>query len=114
MRIKPVGNKLLIKRSHYDYEDTYETSSGILVKQFDESRYKGRLAIGEIISMGDYFNDKKGKLIKMKSVFKVGDKVLYYYPSQKVVKLNEEEICFIRAEDVDIIIDSNKEVSLGR
>lgn len=114
MEIKPIGNKILIKRYYDDYKSTYETNSGILIKQFEESRHKGRVSIGEIISMGKYFHDKTGTLMETKSLFKEGDRVLYYYPSQKIIQLDGEEFCFIRAEDIEMIIDSNKKIRLGR
>lgn len=113
MNIKPIGNKILIKRDRDDYENTFTTYSGILVKQYNEARHKGRYAIGEIVSMGEYFHDKYGKLVNMGSVFKKGDKIIYYYPSQKIVNLDGLEYCFIRAEDVDLIVDSNTKIKLG-
>lgn len=112
MKIKPIGNKLIVERDKNDCKNTYTTSSGIIVKRYDEKRHKGRYAIGNIVSMGKYFHDKDGNLIKMGSVFKEGDKIVYYYPSENIINFNGKRYCFIRAEDIEMVIDPDKKSKL--
>lgn len=111
--LKPLGNRLIIEKDERDAKSDYTTESGIRVVQSNDSRKKGRMALGTIKAVGtSYINPVSSKRENLADTFSVGDRILYYLPSEKKIKYGDEEFTFIRAEDVDCIVPEGMTVDM--
>lgn len=90
MKIRPLGDRLLVKRIP---EET-KTAGGILIPD----NAKEKPAEGSVIAVGSGKVLNDGKLRAME--IKVGDKVLFGKYSGTEVKLNSEEHLILREEDI--------------
>lgn len=104
MKFKPIGDKVLIRKDKLDSSNQYETNSGIVVVNSEDTRHKGRFSLGEVLAIGESFIDSYQQLVKIKDILKVGDKVLYYHPAE--IKLSDDLI-LVRAIDIDAIVVIN-------
>ncbi|MEK7852504.1 MAG: co-chaperone GroES [Planctomycetota bacterium] len=95
MNVKPLGEKILIKR----VEAESKTAGGILLPDSAKEKPKE----GKIIALGD------GKLLKngdrAKFQVKKGDKVLFTSYGGAEVKIDGEEFLLMSEEDILAVID---------
>ena len=95
MNIKPLGDRVLIKR-----EEAEEiTAGGIIIPD----TAKDKPSKGLVISVGEGARNEKGELIKM--TLKVGDRVYFTKWGGSEVKLNGEELLIMKESDVLAIIE---------
>ena len=96
MRIRPLHDRVLVKRTE---EDT--TSAGGIVIPDSASEKPSK---GEVIAVGN------GKLLDNGEIrmldLKVGDKVLFGKYSGTEVKVDEDEYLVMREDDIMAIIDA--------
>lgn len=95
MKLKPLGDRVLIKR-----EDAEEkTSGGIIIP--DTSKEKP--SKGSVVAIGDGARDEKGNLIPMN--LKVGDKVFFTKWGGTEIKVDDEELLIMKESDILAIIE---------
>jgi chaperonin GroES len=94
MKIKPLGDRILIKPS----EGIERTKGGIVLP--DTAKEKPQE--GEVVAVGEGKKSDDGKVIPL--TVKVGNKVLYGKYSGTEVTLDEEEYLIVREDDVLAII----------
>ena len=94
MKIKPLGDRVLVKPS----EEKEKTKGGIVLP--DTAKEKPQE--GEVIAVGEGKKSDDGKVISLS--LKVGDKVLYGKYAGTEISMDEQEHLFIREEDVLAII----------
>jgi chaperonin GroES len=89
--IKPLSNRLLVKRSKVE-----RTKGGILLPETAQEKPKE----GEVIAVGPGKRDEDGRLIPM--AVKVGDRILFSSYSGTEVKnaVGEEEFLILSEDDV--------------
>jgi chaperonin GroES len=95
MKIRPLGDRILVKR----IEEEEKSKGGIIIP--DTAKEKPQQGIVESVGAGR--RDDKGAIIPMD--VKKGDKVLFGKYSGSEIKLNEEEYLIMREEDILGIID---------
>lgn len=91
MKLKPLRDRLLVKRIE---EEEEETRGGIVVP--DTAKEKPQE--GEVIAVGDGKVLESGEKLKM--AVKKGDRVLFGKYSGTEVKLDDEEYLIMREDDV--------------
>ncbi len=96
MKIKPLGDRLLIKR----LEAKEQTKGGILLP--DTAQEKPQEA--EVIAVGEGKRADDGKIIPLS--LKVGDKVLYGKYSGTEITVDGEEYLFVKEDDILGVIDN--------
>ena len=111
MNYKPVGDKVLIERVKQDVDITFQSSSGLYIVSSQDTRHKGRISLGIIKALGTRFIDQYGTTRNQSEVFKEGDKVIYYHPSEVVID-ETNNLVLVRAIDIDAIVSNDCEVSL--
>jgi len=94
MKIKPLGDRVLIKPS----EEKEKTKGGIVLPDTAKERPQE----GEIVAVGEGKKTDDGKVIA--PTLKVGDKVLYGKYSGTEITVDGEEYLIMREEDVLAII----------
>ena len=94
MKIKPLGDRVLVKPS----EREEKTKGGIVLP--DTAKEKPQE--GKVIAVGEGKKSEDGKVIPIS--LKVGDKVLYGKYSGTEITVDGEECLFIREEDIHAII----------
>ncbi len=94
MKIKPLGDRVLIKPS----EEKERTKGGIVLPDTAKERPQE----GEIVAVGEGKKTDDGKVIAL--TLKVGDKVLYGKYSGTEITVDGEEYLIMREEDVLAII----------
>ncbi len=94
MKIKPLGDRVLIKPS----EEKEKTKGGIVLPDTAKERPQE----GEIVAVGEGKKTDDGKTIAL--TLKVGDKVLYGKYSGTEITVDGEEYLIMREEDVLAII----------
>ena len=95
MKIKPLGDRVLIKPS----EEKEKTKGGIVLP--DTAKEKPQE--GEIIAVGEGRKTEDGKTIPL--TLKVGDRVLYGKYSGTEITVDGEEYLIMREEDVLAVIE---------
>ena len=95
MKIKPLGDRVLIKPS----EGKETTKGGIVLP--DTAKEKPQE--GEVVAVGEGRRTKEGKSIPLS--LKKGDKVLYGKYSGTEITVDGEEYLIMREEDVLAIIE---------
>ena len=95
MRIKPLGDRLLIKK--LEAEET--TKSGIVLP----GTAKEKPQEAEIIAVGPG-GFVEGKEVKME--VKVGDKVLFSKYSGNEIKVNGEEYIILKQDDILAVVEN--------
>jgi len=95
MKIKPLGDRVLIKPS----EEKEKTKGGIVLP--DTAKEKPQE--GEIIAVGEGRKTEDGKTIPL--TLKVGDRVLYGKYSGTEITIDGEEYLIMREEDVLAVIE---------
>lgn len=95
MKLKPLGDRLLIKR-----EDAEEkTSGGIIIPETS----KEKPSKGTVVAVGDGARDEKGNLIPMN--LKAGDKVFFSKWGGTEIKVDDEELVIMKESDILAIIE---------
>ncbi len=92
-KIKPLANKVLIKRSVAQM-----SKGGILLPDSAQEKPK----VGEVVAVGPGKIDDKGALIKMS--VNIGDKVIFSSFAGTEVKENEEELLILSEDDIFAIL----------
>jgi len=91
VKIKPIGDRVLIK--HLD-EDKEQVRGGIIIP--DSAKEKPQEA--EVIALGTGKRDESGKVIPFE--VKVGDRVLVGKYGGTEVKLEEQKYTLVREDDI--------------
>ncbi|MCM8774109.1 MAG: co-chaperone GroES [Candidatus Omnitrophica bacterium] len=95
MKIKPIGDRVLIKPS----EEEEKTKGGIILP--DTAKEKPQR--GKVIAVGDGRKTDDGKIIPLK--VKVGDTVIYGKYSGTEITIDDEEHLIVKEEDILAILD---------
>jgi len=96
MKIRPLGDRVLIKR----LESEERTKGGIIIPD----TAKEKPIEGKVISVGTGKRDDNGKLIELS--VKAGDTVLFGKYSGTEVKIDSVEHLILREEDILGIIEN--------
>jgi chaperonin GroES len=94
MKVKPLGDRVLVKR----IETREEVRGGIIIP--DTAKEKPQEA--EVVAVGDGKLDDDGKRLPMS--VKKGDRVLIGKYSGQDIKINEEEHTILREDEILAII----------
>ena len=111
-KFTPMNNRVLIKIDEATEADIQETKSGLLI--VNKNKPKGRNSLATIVKLGSHMMSPDGKhQIPLDSFLHVGDKIMYYNPSGKGMhfEIDGEDYILIRAEDIDCIVEDDKEVN---
>jgi chaperonin GroES len=95
MKVKPLGDRVLLKR----VETEEEIRGGIIIP--DTAKEKPQEA--EVVSVGDGKMDDDGKRLPMS--VKKGDRVLIGKYSGQDIKINDEEHTILREDEILAIIE---------
>jgi chaperonin GroES len=95
MKVKPLGDRVLLKR----VETQEEVRGGIIIP--DTAKEKPQEA--EVVSVGDGKMDDDGKRLPMS--VKKGDRVLIGKYSGQDIKINDEEHTILREDEILAIIE---------
>ena len=95
MKVKPLGDRVLLKR----VETQEEVRGGIIIP--DTTKEKPQEA--EVVSVGDGKMDDDGKRLPMSA--KKGDRVLIGKYSGQDIKINDEEHTILREDEILAIIE---------
>ncbi|MBD3853764.1 MAG: co-chaperone GroES [Acidobacteria bacterium] len=95
MQIKPLGDRVLLKRT----ETEEEVRGGIIIP--DTAKEKPQEA--DVVAVGDGKLDDNGKLIPMN--VKKGDRVLIGKYTGQDIKINNEEHTIVREDEILAIIE---------
>jgi len=94
MKIKPLGDRVVIKRS----EEKEKTKGGILLPDTAKERPQE----GKIVAVGEGKKSDEGKIIPL--TLKVGDTVLYGKYSGTEITVDEEEYLIMREDDILAVV----------
>lgn len=94
MKIKPLGDRVVIKRS----EEKEKTKGGILLPDTAKERPQE----GKIVAVGEGKKSDEGKVIPL--TLKVGDMVLYGKYSGTEITVDEQEYLIMREDDILAVI----------
>jgi chaperonin GroES len=95
MKIRPLGDRILIKR----IKEEEKTKGGIIIP--DTAKEKPQE--GKVVAVGKGKHDDNGKLIPLE--VKAGDKILFGKYSGSEVKIDGEEHLIVREDDILGILD---------
>ena len=95
MQIKPLGDRVLLKRT----ETEEEVRGGIIIP--DTAKEKPQEA--DVVAVGDGKLDDNGKLIPMN--VKKGDRVLIGKYTGQDIRINNEEHTIVREDEILAIIE---------
>jgi len=95
MKIKPLGDRVLVKRM----EEDEVVKGGIIIP--DTAKEKPQR--GEVIAVGPGARDENGKFIPMN--VKKGDKVLFGKYAGSEVKMGDEDYLIMREDDILGVIE---------
>jgi chaperonin GroES len=95
MKIRPLNNRVLIKR----IEELTRTPGGL----FLPDTAKEKPIEGEVLAVGEGRVDDNGKLVPM--AVKVGDRVVFSKYSGTEIKLEGEEFLLMREDDILGIVE---------
>ena len=95
MKIKPLGDRILVKR----IKEEERTKGGIIIP--DTAKEKPQE--GKIVAVGKGKYDDSGKLIPIE--VKAGDKILFGKYSGSEFKLEGEDLLILREDDILGIIE---------
>jgi chaperonin GroES len=95
MKIRPLNNRVLIKR----IEELTRTPGGL----FLPDTAKEKPIEGEVLAVGEGRVDDNGKLVPM--AVKVGDRIVFSKYSGTEIKLEGEEYLLMREDDVLGIVE---------
>lgn len=95
MKVKPLGDRVLLKR----VEPKEEVRGGIIIP--DTAKEKPQEA--EIVAIGDGKLDDDGKRIPM--TVKPGDRVLIGKYSGQDIKIDDEEYTIVREDEIYAIVE---------
>jgi chaperonin GroES len=96
IKLRPLGNRVLVRR--LEPEETLK--GGIILP--DTAKKKQEQA--EVLAVGPGKKDKSGKECAMP--VKPGDKILMDKYSGQEIKLDDEELIILRADDIIAIIEA--------
>lgn len=105
-QFRPINNQVLIKVDKKETAEFDKLDSGLLIP--NSSKSKGRDASATIVKIGTHMYNKYGDKINLSDVFKVGDRILYYFAGGVKVQIDGEEYLLVRAEDIDCIIEDEE------
>ncbi len=91
MNIKPLANRVLVKRLE---EDLQKTAGGIIVP--DTAKEKPQR--GKVVALGPGRMNEDGKRIKME--VKVGDDILFGKWSGSEISIDGDEFLFMKDDDI--------------
>jgi chaperonin GroES len=94
MKIKPLGDRVVVKRS----EEKEKTKGGILLPDTAKERPQE----GKIVAIGEGRKTDEGKVVPL--TLKVGDTILYGKYSGTEITVDEEEYLIMREDDVLAVI----------
>jgi chaperonin GroES len=94
MKIKPLGDRVVIQRS----EEKETTKGGIVLPD----TAKERPFEGKVVAVGDGKKTDEGKTVALS--VKTGDKVLYGKYSGTEITVDDEEYLIMREEDILAIV----------
>ncbi|MBN2483301.1 MAG: co-chaperone GroES [Candidatus Omnitrophica bacterium] len=94
MKIKPLGDRVVVKRS----EEKEKTKGGILLPDTAKERPQE----GKIVAIGEGRKTDEGKIVPL--TLKVGDTILYGKYSGTEITVDEEEYLIMREDDVLAVI----------
>ena len=95
MKIKPLGDRVLVKRT----EATEEIRGGIIIP--DTAKEKPQEA--EVVAVGDGKLNDNGKLLPMN--VKAGDRILIGKYSGQDIKVNDVEHTILREDEILAIVE---------
>ncbi|HTR62371.1 MAG TPA: co-chaperone GroES [Candidatus Binataceae bacterium] len=95
MKIRPLGDRILVKR----IKEEEKTKGGIIIP--DTAKEKPQE--GKVVAVGKGKHDDNGKLIPLE--VKAGDKILFGKYSGSEIKLEGEEHLILREDDILGILD---------
>ena len=95
MKIKPLGDRILVKR----IKEEERTKGGIIIP--DTAKEKPQE--GKVVAVGKGKYDEHGKLIPIE--VKAGDKILFGKYSGSEFKLEGEDLLILREDDILGIIE---------
>jgi len=95
MKIRPLGDRILVKR----VEEEQQSAGGIIIP--DTAKEKPIQA--NVVAVGSGRKDKDGKVHKLE--VKAGDRVLFSKYGGTEVKISGEEHLIMREDDVLAILD---------
>ncbi|MCL2135995.1 MAG: co-chaperone GroES [Coriobacteriia bacterium] len=95
MSLKPLGDRVIVKQD--DAETT--TASGLVLA----STATEKPDRGVVIAVGEGRLDNNGNLVKPQ--VNVGDSVIYSKYGGTEVKIDEEELIILRADDIYAVVD---------
>ena len=96
MSLKPLGDRVIVKQD--DAETT--TASGLVLA----STATEKPSRGSVIAVGEGKLDNNGVLVKPQ--VNVGDSVIYSKYGGTEVKVGEEELIILRADDIYAIVEA--------
>jgi len=94
MRIKPLGDRVVIERS----EEKEVTKGGIVLPDTAKERPQE----GKVVAVGEGKKTEDGKVVALS--LKVGDTVLYGKYSGTEIKVDDQEYIIMREDDVLAVI----------
>ena len=94
MKIKPLGDRVVIERS----EEKEVTKGGIVLPDTAKERPQE----GKVVAVGEGKKTEDGKVVAL--TLKVGDTVLYGKYSGTEIKVDEQEYLIMREDDVLAVI----------
>lgn len=98
MNVRPLGDKLLVKRA----EAQSKTASGIYLPETAKDKPKE----GKIIALGSgHLNKDTGKYIPF--TVKKGDRVIFNSYAGTEVKINDEELLIMTEDDILGVIEKD-------
>jgi len=97
-KIRPLGNRALIKPVETGGDVHKKTASGIFIPE-NLDREKGELGTVLAVGEGNYEN---GKLVPMK--VRVGDKIIFSKYGYEEIKLDEKKYFILKEENILAVI----------
>ena len=96
MSLKPLGDRVIVKQ---DEAETVTASGLVLAATATEKPSRGT-----VIAIGDGKLDNAGNLVKPQ--VKIGDNVIYSKYGGTEVKVGDEELIILRADDIYAIVEA--------
>lgn len=95
MSLKPLGDRVIVKQD----EAETTTASGLLLASNSQEKPQR----GTVIAVGEGRVDNNGNLVKLE--VSVGDIIVYSKYGGTEIKVDDEELIILRADDIYAIIE---------